>query len=294
MRIGLNITLTTKPERVGDDVAAAGRAGVDTVWTNQHPGGWDPLALLAATGRRAADAGLALGTAIVPTYPRHPAVMAAEAATVQATTGAPLTLGLGPSHAWLMTGQYGLDYASPAAHSREYLEIVRGLLRGEHVHHRGRFFTVDTQLDVPLGPPPSLLLAALGPRMLAVARDLADGTVAVWVKPSLVADVLVPALDDGARVVVQVLAAVTADPDGLREQVARDFAAVEDMPAYRAVLDRMGLRGPADTIVVGSEDEVARQLTAFADVGTTDLMISPLGSEADRVLAVAREVREAT
>ena len=290
MRIGTNITLSTAPHRVAEDVAAAALAGLDSVWTNQMPGHWDPLTLLAAAGP---TRGVSLGTAIVPTYPRHPVTAATEALTIAAATGVPLTLGLGPSHAWWVTDQLGLPYASPAAHSAEYLEIVGGLLRGEHVQHRGRFFTVDTELAV-AAPDVSLLLSALGPRMLAVARDLADGTVAVWVRPSLVADVLRPALRDEQRVVVQVLAAVTTEPDALRERIARDFVAVESMPAYRAVLDRAGLRGPADTLVVGSEEEVARELRAFADAGTTDLVVSPLGSESDHVLDVAREVGSAT
>ncbi|MFC5060595.1 LLM class flavin-dependent oxidoreductase [Actinomycetospora atypica] len=290
MRIGTNITLSTAPHRVAEDVAAAARAGLDSVWTNQMPGHWDPLALLAAAGP---TRGVSLGTAIVPTHPRHPVLAATEALTVAAATGVPLTLGLGPSHAWWITDQLGLPYASPAAHSAEYLEIVGGLLRGEHVHHRGRFFTVDTELAV-AAPDVSLLLSALGPRMLAVARDLADGTVAVWVRPALVADVLRPALRDDQRVVVQVLAAVTSEPDVLRERIARDFVAVESMPAYRAVLDRAGLQGPADTLVVGTEEEVARELRAFADAGTTDLVVSPLGSEGAHVLEVAREVGSAT
>ncbi|GAA4850300.1 TIGR03564 family F420-dependent LLM class oxidoreductase [Actinomycetospora corticicola] len=286
MRIGRNITLATTPDRVADEVAAAIRDGLDSVWTNQMPGLWDPLVLLAAAGRVGPT--VELGTAIVPTYPRHPVVAATEALTVAAATGAPLTLGLGPSHAWSITDQLGLPYASPAAHSREYLEIVGGLVRGEHVQHRGRFFTVDTELSVPAAPV-SLLLSALGPRMLEVARDLTDGTVAVWVRPELVGEVLRPALRDDQRVVVQVLAAVTTDPDGLRERIARDYAAVESMPAYRAVLDRAGLQGPADTLVVGTEEELAREFARFADAGTTDLLVAPL-EEPQRVLDVARAV----
>ena len=295
MRIGINPTLTSAPERIAEDVAAAVALGLDGFWTNQHPGGWDPLVLLAATGRVAAGTGLELGTAIVPTFPRHPVVVAAEALTVQASTGAPLTLGLGPSHRWLMTDQYGLPYDAPAAHSREYLTIVRGLLRGDHVRHRGRFFTVDTRLDVAAGASaPSLLLSALGPRMLAVAGDLADGVVAVFVLPAFMADTLVPALPDGARIVVQVLAGVTADPEGLRARVALDFAAVESMPAYRRVLDQAGLRGPAETVLVGSEEEVARGLAAFADAGATDVLVSTIGPEPDRTLRVAVTVRDRT
>jgi F420-dependent oxidoreductase-like protein len=269
-------------------VADAAARGVDSVWTNQHPGGWDPLAVLAASATTPAE----LGTAIVPTYPRHPVVMATEALTVQALTGGRLTLGIGPSHEWYVGAQLGIPHTSPAAHSREYLEILRALLRGEHVQHTGRFFSVDHRLEVAADPPP-ILLSALGPRMLRTARDLADGTVAVWVRPDTVAEHLAPALSDGARIAVIVLVALTADPDGLRESVTRDFAAVAEMPAYRAVLDRGGLSGPADTVVAGTEGQVLDELDKFRDAGVTDLIVSPLGSpdEQERALEVALELR---
>jgi 5,10-methylenetetrahydromethanopterin reductase len=128
--------------------------------------------------------------------------------------------------------------------------------------------------------------------MLRTARDLADGTIAVWVRPDTVAEHLAPALGDGARIAVIALVAVTADPGGLRESVARDFAAVAEMPAYRAVLDRGGLSGPADTVVAGTEEQVLRELVRFHDAGVTDLIVSPLGSpeEQDRALDVALEL----
>jgi 5,10-methylenetetrahydromethanopterin reductase len=167
--------------------------------------------------------------------------------------------------------------------------VLRPLLRGEHVTFAGKHFTVDTQLSA-TAPPPPVLLSALGPRMLAVAADLADGTAATWVRPDLVADHLVPALPDGARVVVTVLVAVTDDPDGVREAVARDFALVAEMPAYRAVFERGGVAGPADTIVAGSAEQVHRELARFRDAGTTDLVVAPL-TDAEAVLDVAQDLQ---
>ncbi|GAA1963038.1 TIGR03564 family F420-dependent LLM class oxidoreductase [Amycolatopsis minnesotensis] len=273
MRIGINVT----PSTDGIEGLTEAARGFDSAWTNQHPGGWDPLTLLTAVEGGPPE----LGTAIVPTYPRHPVATATEALTVQALTGGRLTLGVGPSHSWYIAEQLGIPYASPAGHTREYLEVLHPLLRGEHVRHSGRFFTVDTRLTAKADPPP-VLISALGPRMLEVARDLADGTIAVWVRPELVAEHLVPGLGAGARIVVMVLVAVTGDPDGVRAAVARDFAKVAEMPAYRAVLDRAGLAGPADTVVAGTEAEVVRELRRFRDAGVTDLIVSGLGSPVDR------------
>lgn len=279
MRIGIHLT-PTGDTKVGDlQAQAAGAAGhgFDAAWTNQQPGGWDPLAVLAVMD----DGPPELGTAIVPTYPRHPVVLATEALTAQALTGGRLTLGIGPSHAMYVRDQLGLSYAAPARHTREYLEVLRPLLHGEHVRHAGAFFTVDTRLEM-TAPAPPVLISALGPRMLETARDLADGTVAVWVRPDTVSGYLVPRLGDGARVAVMVSVSVTADPDGVRGAIAQKFAHVGELPAYRVMLDRGGLTGPADTVVAGGEDVVRRELGRFRDAGVTDLIVTPVGSAAER------------
>ncbi len=187
MRIGTHINAAGQIGDVLKDAADA--RGLDSVWTNQLPGGWDPLTALAGMGDGPAE----LGTAVVPTHPRHPVALATEAVTVQALTGGRLTLGIGPSHEAVITGWFGLPYPAPARHTREYLEVLRPLMAGEHVRYRGEFFTVDTKLEVSV-PPPPVLVGALGPKMLAVARDHADGTVAIWVRPEQVADYLVPRL----------------------------------------------------------------------------------------------------
>jgi F420-dependent oxidoreductase-like protein len=277
MRIGTHLISSgeTTPAQLQADAATAAAKGIASVWTNQQPGGWDPLVALAPM-----DGPREVGTAIVPTYPVHPVALATSALTVQALTGGRLTLGIGPSHAMAMTGWYGIPYTAPARHTREYLEVLRPLLRGEHVKYSGEFFTIDTALAIKADPPP-VLIAALGPRMLRVARDLADGTIAVWVRPKTVADYLVPSLAEGARVVATVMVMITDDPDGLRETIARDYALVGELPAYRAILDRGGLSGPADTVIAGTESVVLQELQRFRDAGATDLILSVPGSRQD-------------
>jgi 5,10-methylenetetrahydromethanopterin reductase len=292
MRIGTHF-VTTDTLTVDDlrrEAAAISTRGLHSTWTNQQPGGWDPLGVLTVLRDGPAE----LGTAVVPTYPRHPVVMATEALTVQAITGGRLTLGIGPSHKLTISGWWGIPYTAPARHTREYLEVLRPLLRGEHVRYSGEFFTVDTGLNV-TAPAPPVLIAALGPRMLEVARDLADGTIAVWVRPALVADYLVPRLGEGARVAAVVPVSVTADPDGAREEFARRFELVNELPAYQAVLARGGLSGPADALVAGSESAVLKELRRFRDAGVTDLIATSSGSpeERERVLDVLAQAGSA-
>jgi 5,10-methylenetetrahydromethanopterin reductase len=276
MRIGRLLTLpdTLDIDSLRAQAADAAARGLDSVWTNQAPGSWDPLGILGPVGRVGPGE---LGTAIVPTYPRHPAALAAEALTVQSATGGRLTLGIGPSHEAAITGMWGIPYTAPASHTQEYLEVLLPLMRGEHVRHHGPHFTVDYQIAVP-AQAPRVLLSALGPRMLRIARELTDGTVAVWVRPETVADYLVPALGEGKRVVVNVIVAVTDDPDSVRAAYAMRYKAVGDLPAYRAVLDRGGLSSPAETVVAGPEEAVLRELQRFRDAGATDLVVS-IGSQ---------------
>jgi 5,10-methylenetetrahydromethanopterin reductase len=272
MRIGRLLTLpaTLDIDTLRAQAADAAARGLDSVWTNQAPGSWDPLGILGPFGQ---EGPAELGTAIVPTYPRHPVTMAAEALTVQSATGGRLTLGIGPSHEHAMAGMFGIPYSAPASHTREYLEVLLPLMRGEHVRYKGRFFTVDYQIAVP-AEPPRVLLSALGPRMLRIARDLTDGTIAVWVRPDTIADYIGPALGEGKRIVVNVIVAVTDDPDSVRATIATRYKAVGDLPAYRAVLDRGGLSSPAETVIAGPEEAVLRELRRFRDAGATDLVTS--------------------
>ncbi|MFG3256709.1 TIGR03564 family F420-dependent LLM class oxidoreductase [Streptomyces sp. NPDC048172] len=298
MRLGIHTMDTglSAPEAAAS-VRRTVEGGFAHAWVNQGPTGHDPLSVLAAVGA-AGPAGAELGTAIVPTYARHPVNLAASALTVHALTDGRLTLGIGPSHPGIVEGQWGIPYDAPVAHTREYLEILRPLLRGEAVEHRGERLTAVTRLDVPEAapPPPGVLLSALGPRMLRLAGELADGTVVTWARPGLVARHLVPGVEAGAppgtspRVVVMALVAVTAEPDRVRDDLAEVFGGAGSMPAYRALLERDGLTNVAETAVVGSESEVLRQLARYGDAGTTDLIAVPTGDQPD----ATREVLAAT
>ncbi|MEU8355788.1 LLM class flavin-dependent oxidoreductase [Nonomuraea sp. NPDC048882] len=273
----------TSPAEVVAAAADAAERGLDSFWTNQNPGGWDPLTLLASLGRRPAE----VGTAIVATYPRHPVTTATEALTLQAALGGGLALGVGPSHAWYVQDQLGLPYTSPLRHTREYLTVLRPLLAGEHVRYAGEFFTVDTRLDIS-APPPSLLMSALGPRMLEVARDLADGVVVTWITPEMIAKDIAPRTAPGARIVAQAITVLSPDPDAARAGYAERLAAVGQLPAYRASLDRAGLANPADTIVIGDESTITDALKRYADAGVTDLVVTPLNERSRTLDLIAR------
>jgi 5,10-methylenetetrahydromethanopterin reductase len=125
-----------------------------------------------------------------------------------------------------------------------------------------------------------VLLAALGPRMLRLAGEQAEGTVLWMTGPATVREHIVPEITAAAkaagrpspRVVCILPVCVTDDPDGARAGAAKVFAIYGQLPSYRAMLDREGAAGPADVALVGAEDAVAAQLSALADAGVTDFV----------------------
>jgi F420-dependent oxidoreductase-like protein len=268
-------------------VRAAADAGLDSAWFTQQLS-WDAITLAALSAREVP--GIDVGTAVTQTYPRHPLALAGQALTAQAASGNRFTLGIGPSHRPVIEGQFGYSYDRPAAHVREYLSALAPLLRGEPADHRGPALTAVGQLTAPGARPPSVLLAALGPVMLRIAGELADGVVTVWTGPQAVAGHIAPSVTRAAeqagrpapRIVASIIMSVTADPDGTRQRVAAALGAASQLPSYRALLERQGRAGIEETVIAGDERTVEQAVRAYADAGATELVASLTGDDADR------------
>ncbi|TDD60335.1 LLM class F420-dependent oxidoreductase [Actinomadura darangshiensis] len=283
MRIGLFTVAGTAPlDELVTQVRLARDAGLDSVFFG-HAWSWDALMTAALAGREVP--GIELGTAIVPTYPRHPLALAGQALTAQAMAGGRFTLGVGPSHPQVIEGAHGISYERPARHTREYLSALRPLLRGEDVDYHGETLTAAATIDAPGATPPPVLLSALGPAMLRIAGELADGTLTTWTGAEAIADHIAPSITKAAeaagrpapRVLAGAVVALTTDPDAVRRDLAEQLGFAGNFPAYRSILDRQGLSGVHETVIAGDEKDVARQLRRFADAGATDLLISPRG-----------------
>jgi F420-dependent oxidoreductase-like protein len=289
MRIGVFFP-TKEHAPLGETVARVvdvARRGFSSVWLPQSSG-FDALTVLALAGRDAP--GVELGTSVIPTYPRHPLALAAQALTVNAATAGRLLLGLGLSHQAAVEGSYGYSYDRPARHMREYLDALVPLLRDGSVDVRGETITARGQLTIPDARPPTLLLAALQPRMLELAGRMADGTITWCTGPVTLEGQIIPRLTQAAaaagrpspRVVVALPTIVTDDEAEGREHADEQLRGYGDIPVYRAVLDREGVAGPADVSVVGSEHSVTAQLARFEALGVTDFVAIPTGADTDR------------
>ena len=278
MRIGVGLADAAGPDPLGalsGQIRQAAADGFASGWLS-NIFGLDALTALAVAGRGVP--GIELGTAVMPTYPRHPAALAQQALTAAAALDGRLTLGIGPSHKIVIEDMFGCSYERPARHIREYLAVLGPLLAGQPADFTGETLSAHVGLSVPAPGPVPLLLAALAPRMLRLAGEHADGTVLWMTGPATVASHVVPTITAAARaagrpdprVVCILPVCVTSDPDGARERAARVFSIYGQLPAYRAVLDREGAAGPADVAIAGDEQAVGAQLGRLAEAGVTD------------------------
>jgi F420-dependent oxidoreductase-like protein len=264
---------------------AAAEAGLTGVWLGDHLS-WDALTTLAALGQ--AVPGIELGTSVVTTYPHHPLTLAARALTVQALTGNRLTLGIGASHQLLVEGHFGYSYDKPARHIREYVTALRPALRGEAVSYQGQTLKANGTVDVPGASAPPLMIAAHGPHMLRIAGEHADGIQTAWTGPRTLAEYIVPSITKAAagrpepRILTGIPVAVTADPDGVRDQVSNAFGMAAQLPSYRGVLDREGVAEVVDVCLIGDEATVEQGLRRLFDAGATDIAAGPVGSPQDQ------------
>lgn len=278
MRFGIMTGADGLRHTFDDRLAFASRveaAGFDDLWM-ANVFGHDALMTLALLAR--AVPRLAVGTAVTPTPPRHPGALAQQALTAAAVTGNRFVLGIGPSHRVVTEDMFGLSFAQPARQTREYLQILMPLLRGERVDFEGAHYRVKgLQFDVPDAGPVPVLVAALGPKMLDVAGELADGTSTWMVGPRTMGDHIVPTLRRAAaqagrpapRVVAGFPVVLSTQVETVRARLDKGLAIYGRLPSYRAMLDREGLNGPGDVALVGDEAVLRREIARLADLGVT-------------------------
>ena len=251
--------------------------------------GLDAIGSQAIVGRETER--IELGTAVVPTFPRHPVAIAQQALTTQAASGGRFTLGIGLSHKLVIEDMLGFSYDKPARHMREYLQVLGPLLRGEPAKFAGNQYRVNAALQVPGASPVPILVAALGDVMLKLAGSLADGTILWMTGPATIESHIAPKLRRAAeqagrpapRIVAGMPIVLTNDPDGARAWISQNLAMYGQLPSYRAMLDKEGVAGPAELAIVGDEKVLDAALERLEAVGVTDLdaAILPVDPGAD-------------
>src|ERR1044071_1252309 len=206
MKLGLNFGYWGSGP--ADHVAIAQEAerlGYHSLWTAEAYGSdaVTPLVWLAAKTER-----IRVGTAIMQMPARTPAMTAMTAATVDLLTGGRFLLGLGASGPQVVEGWHGVVYGKLLTRTREYVDIVQTILKREQpLEHHGEYYDIPVQGGTGLGKPLKLIvhplrpqipiyLAAIGPRNVALAAEVADGWLPVFFSPHRM-NVFRPSLDAG-------------------------------------------------------------------------------------------------
>lgn len=308
MRIGVMVgpeqgDTNRKVDRMLKDVEWAESADLDTVWVPQIPTDFDALTAVALMGTRTSR--IEIGTAVVPLQAQHPVHLVRQSLSTHAALGGRLALGVGPSHHWIVQDMLGLPYDKPAKYTRDYLEVLNAArdLPGS-IDVENDTFKVHNPLDIaPVAPMP-VLVAALGPVMLKIAGELADGTVLWMADDRAIAEHIAPRITNAAeeagkpkpRIVagVPVCLCAPSEVDVARERANRILAEAEISPNYQRLLEHGQAKDIGDMAIVGDEDAILAGFRRYEEAGVTDLSMRllPIGNTRDELVASKYRTRE--
>ena len=275
---------------------AAERLGYESVWTTQMPDARDAALVLAAYASNTER--VKLGTGVLPIYTRHPTAMAQMAATLDELSQGRFILGIGISHKVTVEGMWGLRLEDPVQAMREYLTIVRTILREGGSTTEGKHFTARGVYSAPHRAEVPIMISALNPRMLELAGELADGVVLYMCTPAYVRDHVVPTVRKGREkvgktlqgfeVVSAVPVSLTTDRAAAHDVFRKTVARYASLPYYRKMMDasglgselsaeRVGERVLDELAGIGGEDQVRDAVRRYREAGVTLPAIGPFG-----------------
>jgi alkanesulfonate monooxygenase SsuD/methylene tetrahydromethanopterin reductase-like flavin-dependent oxidoreductase (luciferase family) len=257
----------------------------------------DTLTIFAAAATKTSE--VRLGTAIVPTYPRHPLALAQQVLALNDIAPSQLRLGIGPSHNSIIEGIFGLPQRKPLVHLREYVEVLRAVLWEGKVNHHGEFFNVVATPGGLLTSPNTarlpILVSALGEKAFQLAGEIADGALSWFCPVPYLLHTGLPALRKGADMaglsaspplVAHVQVALTTDRN-LAMAAGHQFMDIyATLPFYVKMFTSAGFPttlGSAmpdalvDNLVIsGNEDTVTARLSELLASGLDELMVNLL------------------
>jgi F420-dependent oxidoreductase-like protein len=332
VKLGVNLGYAPPGTNPADLVPIARLAealGYDSVWAAEA-WGTDAVSVLAWLG--ASTTRIKIGSAIMQMPGRTPANTAMTAATLDLMSGGRFILGLGTSGPQVVEGWHGQPWGKPLVRTREYVEIVRAALRREAVEHRGEHYRIpyDGPGATGLGKPLKLMLrplradipiylAAIGPKNVALATEIADGWLPLFVDPERFAAAFgesVAGAPEGFEIAATVSVLVGDDVQALRDALKPHIALyVGGMGSkgknfYNSLVSRYGWEAEAARIqelylggrqreaiaavpdelvdavsLVGPKERIRNRLEAWRETPVTTLVVGSPQPEALEVLA---------
>jgi F420-dependent oxidoreductase-like protein len=302
--IGVVVSAADSPSILAG-IEHAEQLGISAAWLTTGGVGLDALTLYAAAAVRTSR--IRLGTSIIPTFPRHPLVVAQQVQVLAQLAPNRFRLGLGPSHRPNVERMYGFDFRAPLGHLREYLQILKTLLHSGAVDFDGRYYHAHGQIRTPVEVP--VMASALQRKSFELCGAEADGAIS-WVCPAVyLRDVALPAMRAGAekagRPVPPLMAhapvCVHDKPDEVREAARQQLANYVRLPFYVQMLTAAGFPEASqgawsdamiETVLMsGDESRVAERLQELFSFGATEILVSPVAAGSDRTASVERTLQ---
>ncbi|GII22511.1 LLM class F420-dependent oxidoreductase [Planosporangium mesophilum] len=342
MRLALNLGYQTAWSSAADHLVLtqeADRLGYSTVWVAEAYGSDAPTMLAWFAGQTSR---IELGSAILQIPARTPAMTAMTAATLDTISGGRFRLGLGVSGPQVSEGWHGVRFGRPLERTREYVDIVKQALSRKNVEYSGKHYT----LPLPDGPGKALrltlhpvrdqipiYLAAVGPKNLELAGEIADGWLAIFYAPEFAAEQHAHIAAGRAKVgkdltgfdVVANVPVVIGDDVDMCAELVRAYAALyiggmgsREKNFYNQLATRMGYGDAARevqdlylakrhrdaaaavpmefidrTSLLGPVDRIAERMRAYAEAGVTTLSTVLFVGDAESGIQTLRQLSEA-
>lgn len=286
-----------------ENIKLAESLGVESVWLTSGGGGGDSLSVFAAAAPQTRT--ILFGTSIVPTWPRHPLVMAQQVQVIAQLAPGRFRLGIGSSHQAGMERSYGVTWQKPLSEVRQYVTVLKTLFSQGSVDFAGQFVTARgqmTPIDVPV------MISALREGSFTAAGELADGAI-TWVCPwPYLRQRALPALRRGAAkagrvpppLVTHLPVCVSANREEVRMAAREQFARYGTIPFYAAMFAEAGYGDTTgelsdrlidDLVVSGDEAMVAEKLSRIRSEGAGEIIAHPVLLGEDRQASLAKALR---
>ena len=288
---------------IRDMILKAEELGIQAAWMTTGGARPDSMTCFAATA--SSTSAIKLGTSIVPTYPRHPLVMAQQAQVVAQLAPGRFRLGVGPSHRPTIEAM-GIDFDAPLAHLREYLQILKAILQGGSVDYDGEHYhahdSIPGSLDI------EIMASALRKGSFELCGAEADGAIS-WICPgAYLRDVALPAMEAGAQsagretppLIAHAPVCVHDNPEEVRAAV-REQIMNPRLPYYQRMLVAAGYPEATQgvwsdamidgAVIWGDEGQALERIQELFSFGATEILASPVTAGPDREASLDRTMR---
>ncbi len=227
-----------------------------------------------------------LGTAVIPVFPKHPVELAQQILTTAMISNNRLKIGLGVSHKHRVENELGLRYVTPVLYMKEFLIILKDILHKGYSKYKGSLFNIDVSIDAETSNDVDIYLAALGPKMLGLAREYTEGTITWMTGYKTIKNNISPALnsktDNTKCILSSIPICITDDVEAVTNEAKSIFKFYNNYPNYKKMIIQEGVKDPSDLAIVGDEDYAYNVLQEYANSGVTEILAVVFGEDINK------------